>query len=310
MPHMSGCSLPMRSFRLVPSFFLPLLLPSMAQALPDEVPGALAFPVEVLGQTSLPDSSNTVGDTLNPSQVEQLRQELLLPPVVFQPPRAASPGSSLGSPSAFGARWGTAFAGISYASQPDNVDKADGSSVIGMGFGDPVESLGLEVNVGIISLANAFADSGAVGFKVHKVIPEAGNLGLAVGWSNALRWGDAEKAKDTIYGVATQQFRLRPQADNELPLTISMGIGTGGFRSKGAIAARDNAANVFASAGLKVIPELSLISNWTGNQLNLGVSTAPVRQLPMVFSLGVSDVTNNTSGGPRFLFNVGYSVKF
>ena len=297
------------------------------QAIDQAATPALGFPVESLSskpeqlqqrsrsQNRLisqiaPDSSNSVGDTLNPDRIQQLRQNLLISPPVFSQPRAASPGSSLGSPSAYGAAWGNSFVGLSYASQPSNEDKADGSSVVGMGFGDPVNNLGLEVNVAIISLANTFADAGAVGFKAHKVFPEAGNLGLAVGWSNAVKWGDAKNAEDTFYGVATKSFRLRPQQQNDLPLTLSLGVGTGGFRSKGAIKAGDNAPNVFASAGLRVIPEMSLISNWTGNQLNLGVSAAPFKRLPVVFSAGASDVTSNTDGGTRFLFNVGYSYNF
>lgn len=256
------------------------------------------------------DSSNAVGDTFTPERIQQLRQNLLIQAPVFPVPRAASPGSNLGSPSAYGASNGQGFAALSYASQPLNADKADGSSVIGFGLGDPVDEIGIEVNAAIISLADRFADAGAVGFKVHKVFPEAGNLGVALGWSNPIRWGDAQDAENTMYAVATKGIRLRPQQSNELPLTVSLGIGTGGFRSKGAIKAGVNTANVFASAGLQVMPELSLISNWTGNQLNLGVSAAPFRQLPVVFSAGASDVTGNTEGGTRLLFNVGYSLQF
>ncbi len=300
---------------------------SEQEAIAQTTTSALGFPLEtlpqVLPQTQSrsrsfaplisqisPDSSNTVGDTLTPDRIQQLRQNLLISPPAFPQARAASPGSSLGSPSAYGAAWGNTFAGISYASQPSNASKADGSSVFGMGFGDPVKNLGLEVDVAIISLTNTFADAGAIGFKAHKVLPSAGNLGLAVGWSNALKWGDAQDAEDTIYGVATKSFRLRPQQQNQLPLTVSLGVGTGGFRSKGAIKAGENAPNVFASAGLQVIPEMSLISNWTGNQLNLGVSAAPFKRLPVIFSMGASDVTSNTDGGTRFLFNVGYSYNF
>lgn len=304
------------------------LLPTVAIAAPQNIQPALGFPVEILQSSvhpktlrsdfptpkilaqGIPDSSTTIGDTLSPDQVQQLRQSLLIEPVIIEAPRKSSPGSTLGSPSAYGAKWGNSFAGLSYASQPDNADKADGSAVLGMGFGDPVRAVGLEMSIGIISLTDSFADSGSVGFKLHKVIPEAGNLGVAVGWSNALKWGDAQQSKDTIYGVVTKRFALRPEANHQLPLTISLGAGTGGFRSNGAIKAGENTPNVFASAGLQVIPELSLISNWTGNQLNLGVSAAPFRQIPLVFSMGVSDVTNITDGGSRFLFNVGYSLNF
>jgi hypothetical protein len=134
---------------------------------------------------------------------------------------------------------------------------------------------------------------------------------VAVGWSNPIKWGDVTNAKDTIYGVVTKSFALQPESlNNKLPLTISVGLGSGVFRSKGAIEADDNAVNVFASLGLRVIPQVSLVSSWTGNRLNMGASFAPFNNTPIVINTIFTDVTSNLDTGLGFALSAGYSFRF
>lgn len=254
------------------------------------------------------DGVNPVDNTFAPLSDEELRQQLLIDPnFVPSAPRPA-PASGFGVPSAYGADWGDAFIGLSGVTEGRTDDKADGSISLGAGFGNAVDNIGVEVSVGIISL-DGFGDDGSIGVKLHKVFPGSDNLGVAVGWSNALTWGDANNAEETFYGVMTQQFLLRPEQSNPLPLTISAGIGTGAFRSTGAIDAGTNDPNLFGSFGLQVIPQLSLVSGWTGSALGLGVSAAPF-DFPLVITAGVSDVTENTRSGARVNASVGYSFSF
>ncbi|MEO1447399.1 MAG: hypothetical protein AAFV46_14430, partial [Cyanobacteria bacterium J06635_11] len=117
-------------------------------------------------------------------------------------------------------------------------------------------------------------------------------------------------AEDTFYGVVTKRFDLAPNSrSNRLPLTTSIGVGTGVYRSTGAIAAGSNDPNIFGSLGLRVIPEVSLISSWDGSGLGLAASTAPF-DFPMVLTLGVADITDNTSDGTQFQGSLGYSFSF
>jgi len=255
-------------------------------------------------------SVQPTNDTFSPLSDAEIRQQLLINPgdtIDFSGPRAV-PSSSFLTPSAYGADWGDAYIGLAGATGGNNTDRLDGSASVGFGLGDAVRNVGLEVGVGIISL-DGFADDGIVGFKLHKVFPQANNLAVALGWANPIKWGAATEAEDTFYGVATQRFNLRSNAANRMPLTVSLGAGTGTFRSTGAIAADDNAVNVFGSAALRVIPEVSLISSWNGTGLGLAASTAPFN-FPAVLTLGVSDVTGNTSDGAQFQGSLGYSFSF
>lgn len=249
-----------------------------------------------------------VDETFAPLTDDELRQFLLVDPNFEQAGPKPAPASGFLVPSGYGADWGDAFVGLSYITQGDNDFKSDGSISTGIGFGNAVDNIGVEVSLGIISL-DGFGNDGTVGIKLHKVFPKADNLAVALGWSNAIKWGDARESEDTFYGVVTKRFELQPGKRNTLPLTASLGIGTGAFRSTGAIAAEDNAPNVFGSLGLRVIPEVSVVSGWTGNALGLGVSAAPF-DFPLVFTVGVTDVTDNTENGARVNASAGYSFSF
>jgi hypothetical protein len=259
------------------------------------------------------DSSGTVGDTFG--DTNKLRQELLIEPIVIpSEPPAASPGSSAGTPSAYGASFGQAYVGGGlFFPLEENRDRVDGAFGFGFGLGNAAKSVGLEVNVNITSVGGGdsfdFGDSGSVGFKLHKYFSDG--TAVAVGWSNPVKWGDVNRARDTIYGVVTKAFPLQPNnPNNRMPLTISVGVGSGAFRSKGAIEANDNAANLFASVGLRVLPQVSLVSSWTGNRLNMGASFVPFKKTPIVVNAIFTDITSNLNTGLGFSLTAGYTFRF
>lgn len=253
--------------------------------------------------------SDQFGGSFTPSEDLQQLLNDLTPLVDTRRPRP-TPGTTFGTPTGYGANWRQAFVGGSGIVDFGGVGRTDGSFSVGAGFGDSVNSLGAEVSMSVTSVsAGDFGDSGSFGLKLHKIIPNTGGLGLALGWSNALDWGDTADAPETIYGVASKTFALRPNNSNRMPLSVSLGMGTGGFRSTGAIAAGDNDPNIFGSLGVVLIPQISLASSWTGSQWNLGMGVAPFR-VPLTFTLGFTDVTENTVSGSGFNINAGYSISF
>jgi len=223
-----------------------------------------------------------------------------------------TPGMTFGTPTAFGASQRQGFVGLSGIAYLDNNatnNDVDGSMSFGAGFGDAEEMVGLETSVGIISLRDNFADSGSVGLKLHKIIPDTNGVGVALGWSNALNWGDAKKTEDTIYAVTSKTFILRPEARNWRLLSASIGVGTGTFRTIDDVVADDNKLNIFGSIGVQILPQLSLASSWTGSQLNVGIGLAPF-DFPLTATIGFNDVSEEKKQGTAFSGNVGYAFSF
>lgn len=275
---------------------------------------AVVSPVVVPANPAIAQESTvTTDDTFAPLSDEEIRELLLIEPngladEISRRPRPI-PASSFLTPTAYGASWRQAYVGLALATEGDR-SKSDGSAALGIGFGDPIENVGLEVSVDIISL-DGFAEDGIAGFKLHKIFPQADNLAVALGWSNPIKWGSAKERDNLFYGVVTKKFDLQPNKSNPLPLTASLGISSGdAFRGSSTPEPdSDESIDVFGSLGLRIIPEVSLITSWTGDALGIAASAAPFDE-PFIFTLGASDVTGSTAEGIRFNGSIGYSFSF
>lgn len=186
---------------------------------------------------------------------------------------------------------------------------------MGAGFGDSINSVGLEVDVDLNSISSNggenFGDAGTVGFKIHKVIPNSNGLGIAAGWATAKDWGVAKDAEETIYVAGTKGFELLPNCEgsNTLPVEFTLGFGSGAYRKLDDFKTGDNHPSMFGSAGIQLIPELSFATSWTGNSLNAGFGITPF-YFPVSLSVGYTDVTDKTVTGRAYNFNIGYSFNY
>jgi hypothetical protein len=253
----------------------------------------------------------------NSEEMQKLLKELtpLAAPAVIR----ATPGTTFGTPTAYGANWGQAFA--AYEGSWDIFHtkgwrRPDGSMSMGMGAGDASATVGLEVDLSLNSLSNTHGETpgqdGDVGFKIHKIFSDADNLGVAIGWSNAAAWGtEAKAAPETKYAVVTKNFALNPSGLNKFPVSVSLGAGTGAFASLSNVSSgRYNRINSFGSVGIVLLPELSFATSWTGSGLNVGFGISPFATIPLSFTVGVVDATNKSGTGSGLTANAGYMFQF
>lgn len=258
------------------------------------------------------------GDSMDIADEEKLREQLRIAPlpVTLTPSTlgaAASPGSSSGSPTAFGASFGQVFAGASYQQRTRFTETSDGAISGGFGLGDARKYAGLEVAISVLDLSSrnnddkAF-DRGSFSFKLHRALPN--NWAVAVGYENAIVWGFTD-AGSSVYGVVSKivPFKNSP-AEPFSSLTISAGIGNGRFRTEDDFNRDKDTVNFFGSAGLRVIEQASVIADWTGQDLTLGASIVPFRNLPIVITPAVADITGSAGDGARFILGVGFSRSF
>lgn len=221
----------------------------------------------------------------------------------------STPGSSSGSPTAFGASWGRGFLGVGFQERTRYTNDADGSISLGIGLGDARKAVGVEVTAGVYSLLGDDAfERGGISFKAHRVLPE--NFAVAVGVENAIIWGDTD-AGSSLYGVVSKIFQLRENPREPFSqLTASVGIGGGRFRSEDDIINDEDSIGVFGSIGLRVAEPVSLIADWTGQDLTIGASIVPFRNVPLVITPAIADITDNAGDGARFILGVGYNFTF
>jgi hypothetical protein len=221
----------------------------------------------------------------------------------------ASPALSIVIPTGFGADNNTGFISASYQNRTRYTDVSDGSLGIGVGLGDARKSVGVEVSYAIASFGGS-RDFGSGGFnvKVHRQLPN--DFAVAAGWNGFLNLGGRNDFEQSLYGAVTKVFRTRD--DINLPFSrvaVTAGIGNGQFRSEDAVAKGENNINVFGNVAVRVAEPVSLIAEWSGQDLGVGLSVAPFKNIPLVITPAVRDIIG-AGNGPRFVLGSGLAFKF
>jgi hypothetical protein len=223
------------------------------------------------------------------------------------PPYQASPNVSIINPSAYGLNWGKLGIGVGYQERTRFTKEDDGVIGIGFAIGNSQENLGLQVGIALTDVSDIFAD-GSISLKLHRqIIPD---LNVALGVQGFATWGETDGGS-SLYGVVTKKIRLKDRSSEPLSeINLSLGIGGGQFRSESDIQKGNNVVGVFSSVAVRIIEPVSFIGEWTGQDLTLGFSIVPFRDIPLVLVPAITDVTNTAGDGTRFIFGAGYSFSF
>lgn len=240
-----------------------------------------------------------------PSAEERLRQQLLIPPVRIGADYTA-PSLQPGVPSAFIANWGDYFIGVSGATRGRLRDNVDGSINMGVGLGDAVKALALELDLNIASINN-FGSNGTFDAKVARVLENRSDfrLGASVGVVNIAEWGNETKANANPYGVATAAWPLQPgNANFKQTLQVSVGFGGETF------APEQENFGAFGSIGVELLPNLGISGGWSGRGANAGVSYVPFKRTPLTLSLVAADIFDNTTNGPVGVLSISWGSNF
>ncbi|HEY9669827.1 MAG TPA: hypothetical protein V6D11_00085 [Waterburya sp.] len=221
----------------------------------------------------------------------------------------ASPALSIYIPTGFGADNNTGFLSATYQQRTRYSNVSDGGLGVGIGLGDARKAVGVELSYTAASFGRS-RDFGGGGFnaKVHRQFGD--DLSVAAGWNGALNLGGHNDFEQSLYGVATKIFRTRD--DINLPFSrvaVTAGVGNGQFRTEDAVAKGTNNVNVFGNVALRVAQPVSLIAEWSGQDLGFGVSVTPFKNIPLTITPAVRDVVG-AGDGPRFVLGSGLAFKF
>jgi hypothetical protein len=225
------------------------------------------------------------------------------------------PGITVSSPSGYGAQWGQVFVGGGYQSKTRGTTSSDGSIGIGLGLGDPAEYVGLEASVSVYDVSDF--NNGGLNLKLHRQLPYM--LSVAVGSEALASWGTNSGIR-SFFGSVSKIFFLNPDPSEWFSaLTLTAGVGNGRFLSTTNLAnslltgARDGkgtGVNVFGSASIRIKEPVAFIADWTGQDLNLGLSITPIRTLGLFINPSIADVTKTAGNSIRFLIGAGVAYSF
>lgn len=249
----------------------------------------------------------------------QTKEELLLPVPTSEVALGgrfgrASPGVSASSPLAFGPSFRDVFAGVGYQATTRYTNTDDASASAGFGLGDAKNAVGLEVVISSLStVRSGLFDRTAASFKVHHLLPN--NAAIAVGIEGLKVHGTDFETTESWYGVISKVAALRAAGDPSVPfsqVTLNAGLGNGRFcaedsKTKGLT---DCSVNFFGSVGVRANEYVGVIGDWTGQDLNLGLSFALFKQFPLVITPALADVTGSAGDKVRFTLGAGFGLRF
>jgi hypothetical protein len=114
--------------------------------------------------------------------------------------------------------------------------------------------------------------------------------------------------------VVSKVWRLRQREGDPFgSLTTNLGLGDGRFSpdfDSLTTTSQRGSIGVFGSAGLRVHEKVTLIGDWGGQDLNLGVSVLPLRWVPLVITPAWADVLGRNGHRSSFLLGVALGFKF
>ncbi len=200
---------------------------------------------------------------------------------------AVLPGFSINAPIGLVPGAKAIFAGIS--GTYNNVENTDGGMGFGFGYGNPYENLGGAVSLSLGSInpddGGAF-NRGNLNFSVGHIFKKYG-VGVAVGMSGATLWHDNENddLEPSFYGAVT---KLLP--NNLAPVILTVGVGNNAYADTNTSGDKKDKIYGFVSGAIYILPQVSLIADYTSGVTSLGFGVVPFPTLPITLTAGAYDI--------------------
>jgi hypothetical protein len=232
-----------------------------------------------------------------------------------------SPGLSISNPIGFGGDGNVAFLAASYQSRTRGGNIRDGELGLGVGLGNSIDSVGVEISYSINSFgSSAGFGSGGFNAKIHRRLAE--NTAVAIGWNRFLNISYNNQAgnnagtdfpNNSYYAVVSHILRTKDTTDDLFSrVAISGGIGGGQFLpdSVTSVDLNPSGLNAFGSVAVRIAKPVSAILEWTGQDLTAGLSITPLGEnFPLIVTPAFRDITG-AGDGRRFVLGVGTGFKF
>ena len=221
---------------------------------------------------------------------------------------AAIPAIAFGIPTGFGADWRDVFAaaGMQSGLRFDQ-DFIDGAVFSGAGIGDAQRTVGMEVTWAIIDLVGETFKDQTLSIKLHRRL---GSWSAAVGIENMFIKGVTDGGT-SAYGVVSGSLLPEEASRTWLQqITLTAGVGDGRFNSVDRVRRGVNGASLFGSVAVRMLPAASAFATWNGQDLTLGLSVVPLKQLPVVVTPVLLDVSQRADSRPRFAMSIGIGWTF
>lgn len=237
----------------------------------------------------------------------------LVPFFIANPSEASpAPNISIFVPSGFGAEGGTVYAGTDYQSRTRQTNKSDGSAYVGVGVGNS-RDLAIDINYSVNSVfgsGGGKVGDGGFSAKIHKQIGD--DTSVAVGYNQFAVSGTTDYQRGSYYASGTKIIETKKSLNEPFSrVAVTVGVGGGvfnGFKSSDNPNQFKSGIGMFGAVSTRVSDRVSMIGEYTGQDVALGLSIVPFKDFPLVITPAVRDI--GSQDGARFTVGAGYGFKF
>ncbi|NTV93505.1 MAG: hypothetical protein HGA72_09700 [Chlorobiaceae bacterium] len=228
-------------------------------------------------------------------------------------PNAGS--TSIMTPTGWGASYGILYFGGGTTTPQVYSVHTDADAGAGFGLGNPEKNLGLELSVDMMDVSKQ--DNFSYGFKVHRIIANGTSIGF--GGLNLFPEKKKSDADESFYFAISHAVQGLPSDynKNESKLHLNLGVGNGMFSkmSPEDIKAGNgrHGTYVFGSTAYEIFKATNAIVEWSGMNLNAGISTGLFslsQNVPVTLTIAAADLTKYTADGVRLSVGLSGAILF
>lgn len=211
---------------------------------------------------------------------------------------AILPSYTFGAPSGLVPGFGTVFMGIGGTVSGRESHRIDGGMSVGGGFGNPIDAIGgyAAVEMGSISPSDGGEfDRGQLAMGLGHTFADFG-LGISAGFVGLDLWHNStenEILDPSFYLAVSKLF-----ANDIAPVILTAGAGNEAFGTVTEESDHDRKYEIqeFLAAAVYVLPQVSLVADYTSGVTTAGVSIVPLPRIPVVLGLAANDIFQQDDG--------------
>lgn len=222
---------------------------------------------------------------------------------------ATLPAFTINAPTGMVPSWGVVYGSLGGISNGPYSNDVDGGSAIGFGFGDAQQNIGGSLNLGLGSVGfdGGFMERGHFSVSLGHFFTSS-LTGVSIGFQNINGWhGGNGLHTRTVRSSITQVW-----SNNYLPTVFTVGVGNGQFSFDDGTSGDDNRDKfgAFGSIGVYVLPQVSLIADYTSGVISAGTSITPIASLPLTVNLSAYDLNDHQPNDVAFEGSIAYAYVF
>ena len=224
---------------------------------------------------------------------------------------AILPSYTFGAPSGLVPGFGTVFMGVGGTLNGVGGTKVDGALAFGGGFGDPLNAIGGYASLGIGSISPSDGgefDRGQLNLGIGHTFASLG-LGVSAGFSGLDLWHNSSQNEilDPSFYLAVTKLL----ANDIAPVILTAGAGNEAFGNVHDRSDHERKYEIqeFLAGAVYVLPQLSLVADYTSGITTAGISIVPLPRIPVVLGLAAGDIFKEDDG-VNFVASLAFGYAF